>query len=88
MCLVTVLCNKRSHHNEKPKHCNEEEPLLAATRESSHTATKTQCSQKYIKLKNKKKKKQKTVRERERGEAEVFQQEQREEVIFLIRGQE
>ena len=87
MCLVTVLCNKRSHHNEKPKHCNEEEPLLAATRESSHTATKTQCSQKYIKLKNKKKK-QKTVRERERGEAEVFQQEQREEVIFLIRGQE
>ena len=56
VCLVTVLCNKRSHHNEKLKHCNEEEPLLAATRESSHTAMKTQCSQKYIKLKNKNKK--------------------------------
>ena len=24
MCLGPVLCNKRSHHNEKPEHCNEE----------------------------------------------------------------
>ena len=30
--LETMLHNKRSHHNEKPTHCNEEQPLLAATR--------------------------------------------------------
>ena len=46
VCLETVLCNKRSHHNEKPKHSNEEEPLLTATRDSSHTAMKTQYNQK------------------------------------------
>ena len=23
-CLEPMLCNKRSHHNEKPTHCNEE----------------------------------------------------------------
>ena len=34
VCLEPVLRNKRSHHNEKPAHCNEEQPLLAATRES------------------------------------------------------
>ena len=33
-----VLRNKRSHHNEKPVHCNKEKPLLAATRESPRTA--------------------------------------------------
>ena len=44
--LEPVLCNKRSHHNEKPAHCNEEWPPLATTRESPHTATKTQHSQK------------------------------------------
>ena len=43
--LEPVLCNKRSHHNEKPAHCNKEEPLLNATRESPRAATKTQCSQ-------------------------------------------
>ena len=29
-CLEPVLRNKRSHHNEKPAHPKEEEPLLAA----------------------------------------------------------
>ena len=32
--LEPVLHNKRSHHNEKPAHRNEEKPPLAATRES------------------------------------------------------
>ena len=44
--LDPMLRNKRSHRNEKPAHCNEEQPLLAATRESPRTATKTKCSQK------------------------------------------
>ena len=34
MCPEPVLLNERSHCNEKPVHCNEEEPLLTATRES------------------------------------------------------
>ena len=46
--LEPVLYNKRSHCNEKPAHCNQEEPPLAATRESPHAAMKTQCSQKQI----------------------------------------
>ena len=54
--LEPVLCNNRSHHNEKNMHRNEEQPWLAATRESPCTATETQCSQKLkLKLKNKKK---------------------------------
>ena len=44
--LEPVLCNKRSHCDEKPAHHNEEWPPLAATRESLHSATKTQRSQK------------------------------------------
>ena len=44
--LESVLCNKRSHRNEKPPHCNEEQPPLATTRESLRAATKTQRSQK------------------------------------------
>ena len=44
--LEPTLWNKRSHHNEKPVHRNEEQPPFAATRESSHTAVKTHCSQK------------------------------------------
>ena len=32
--LKPVLHNKRSHRNEKPTHRNEEQPPLAATRES------------------------------------------------------
>ena len=44
--LELVLCNRRSYSNEKPVHPNEEKPLLAATRENLHTATKTQQSQK------------------------------------------
>ena len=46
MRLEPVLRNKRSHRNEKPAHRNKECPLLAATRESLHAATKTQRSQK------------------------------------------
>ena len=45
-CLEPVLRNKRSHLNENPTHRNEEQPPLAATRESLRTATKTQRSQK------------------------------------------
>ena len=45
-CLEPVLRNKRSHHSERPTHWNEEQPPLAATGQSPHTATKTQCSQK------------------------------------------
>ena len=44
--LEPVLCNKRSHCNEKPVHCNKEQPPLAATRESPRAATKTHHSQK------------------------------------------
>ena len=45
-CLEPVLRNKRSRRSEKPTHRNEEWPLLAAARESSRAATKTQRSQK------------------------------------------
>ena len=41
-----MLCDKRSHHNEKPVHHYKEQPLLATSRESPRTATKTQHSQK------------------------------------------
>ena len=44
--LEPMLPIKRSHPNEKPTHCNEEEPLLTTARESPHTTTKSQCSQK------------------------------------------
>ena len=45
-CLEPVLRNKRGHRSEKPAHRNEEQPPLAATRESPRAATKTQRSQK------------------------------------------
>jgi len=32
--LETMLHNKRSHHSEKPTHCNEEQPLLAQLEKS------------------------------------------------------
>ena len=48
VCLEPVLCNNRSHCNEKPVHCNEECPPLATTRESTCTATKTQDHRKRI----------------------------------------
>ena len=48
VCLEPVLRNKRSHHNEKPAHHNEEWPLLTTTKESPCTATKTQHSTKLI----------------------------------------
>ena len=44
--LEPVLHSKRSHHKKQPAHRNEDEPLLAATRESPHAARKTQRSQK------------------------------------------
>ena len=44
--LEPVLHSKRSHCNEKPAHHNKEYPPLTAARESLHTATKTQRSQK------------------------------------------
>ena len=40
-----MLCSKRSLHSEKPAPCNEEWPLLLASRESPCTATKTQSVQ-------------------------------------------
>ena len=45
-CLEPVLHNKRGHCNEKPAHCNKEQPPLAATRESPRATTKTQQSHK------------------------------------------
>ena len=44
--LGPVLRNRRSHHNERPTHRDEEWPPLAATRESPCAAVKTQRSQK------------------------------------------
>ena len=46
--LEAMLCNKRSHCNEKPVHHNKEQPLLATTKESLPIATKSKCSHKYI----------------------------------------
>ena len=44
--LEPVPCNKRNHWNEKPSHRKDEQPLLAATRESPLVAAKTWCNQK------------------------------------------
>ena len=44
--LEPMLYNKRSHHNKKHRHRNEEQPQLTAARESPCAATKTQRSQK------------------------------------------
>ena len=49
--LEPVHHNKRSHYNEKPVHHKEEQPPLAATKESPHAAMKTQHSQKKKKRK-------------------------------------
>ena len=46
--LEPVLCNKRSHCNEKPTHHSGEKPRLNATKESPCAATKTKRSQKLI----------------------------------------
>ena len=46
--LEPVLRNGRGHGGERPEHCDEEWPPLAAAGESPHTETKTQHSQKYI----------------------------------------
>ena len=48
VCLEPMLRNKRSHRNEKPAHRKEEQPPLAAARESPCAAMKTQCSRKLI----------------------------------------
>ena len=42
----TCTLNKRSHCNEKPAHCSEEQPPLATTGENTRIAMKTQHSQK------------------------------------------
>ena len=42
--LEPMLCNTRAHRNEKPVHRSKEWPPLAATGESLHAATMTQCS--------------------------------------------
>ena len=60
--LEPMLRNKRSHHNKKPAHRNEEKPPLAATTESPHAAMKTQCSQKINKNKYIFKKMQKKIK--------------------------
>ena len=44
--LEPVLRNKRGHDSERPAHHDEEWSPLATTRESPHTETKTQHSQK------------------------------------------
>ena len=44
--LESVLRNKRGRDSERPAHRDEEWPPLATTRESPHTETKTQHSQK------------------------------------------
>ena len=45
-CLEPVLRNKRGRDSERPVHRDEEWPLLATTRGSRGTETKTQHSQK------------------------------------------
>ena len=49
MLLALVLSNKRSYHNEKTLHRNEEEPPFSAARENLRTAKKTQHNQKQTK---------------------------------------
>ena len=44
--LEPVLRYKRGRDSERPAHCDEEWPPLAATRESPRTETKAQHSQK------------------------------------------
>ena len=43
--LEPVSCKKRGRRRGEPAHRSEEEPLLAATRESPCAATKARCSQ-------------------------------------------
>ena len=51
--LEPVLCNKRSHCNERPVHLNEEQPLLATTRKSPVQQWKPNAAKnKLINLKN------------------------------------
>ena len=49
--LEPVLRNKRGRDSERPAHCSEEWPPLAATRESPRAETKTQHNQKKKKKK-------------------------------------
>ena len=44
--LGPMLRNGRGHHGERPAHRSKEWPSLAATRESPHAATRTQCGHK------------------------------------------
>ena len=41
-----LMLHKRSHHSEKPAHCNYGVGPVSTTRESPSKATKTRCSQK------------------------------------------
>ena len=45
-CLEPILYSKRNPHNEKPMHCDKEQPLLSTARERLQAETKTQCNQK------------------------------------------
>ena len=44
--LEPMLHNKISHHNEKPMHCNEEDPCSLKLEKNPHLGTKTQHSPK------------------------------------------
>ena len=46
VCPRVCALQKRSHHNEKPSHCNGERPSIATTSESLYGAMKTQHRQK------------------------------------------
>ena len=52
-CLEPTLRNKRSHCNEKPTHCNKEQPSLVATRESPCEATEDPAQPKIKLIENK-----------------------------------
>ena len=54
-CSRASALQQRSHHSEKPAQDSQTQLPLAATRESPHAATKTQCSQKVTKKIKKKK---------------------------------
>ena len=53
--LEPVLCNKKSHCNEKPAHHSEEQPPLTTTRESLHARSKEDPTQPKINKFKKKK---------------------------------
>ena len=52
--LEPLLCNKRSHRNEKPAHRDEEQPPLAATREKPTRSNEDPMQREKKKKKEKK----------------------------------